>query len=280
MRILSRTEQGRTVLFATYVLAAVAFFGLLLPIAVHAVTAISRGYTADGKIPLGSMVSLKGGNADEVVAASSSNVDGLLGVVISDDNSLLAVTNNGKNQVQVATSGTAQVLVSDINGPVARGDHITASPIAGVGMKATGNVRIIGVSQGDVSGAGKETYKDSSGQEKSVMIGQAPVLINVAYYFKEPDKTLIPSAIQNLANALAGKQVNALPILISAGIFIVMLIVVAIIIYSMIHSSIISVGRNPMSQASVYRSVIQLSALIVVILGASVSAIYLVLTRL
>jgi hypothetical protein len=101
----------------------------------------------------------------------------------------------------------------------------------------------------------------------------------VAYFYKQPDKTIIPQALQNVANALAGKKVNALPILISVGIFFIMLIIVVSIIYSLIHSSIISVGRNPMSQAAVYRNVIQLSGLVIVIIGVSVGAIYMVLTR-
>ncbi len=63
------------------------------------------------------------------------------------------------------------------------------------------------------------------------------------------------------------------------SLFLVTLIVVVSIIYSMIHSSIISVGRNPMSQAAVYRNVIQLSILIVIILAVSVSSIYLVLRK-
>jgi len=104
-------------------------------------------------------------------------------------------------------------------------------------------------------------------------------LVNVSYYYRQPDKTLIPPALQNIADSLAGKKVNALPILISIGIFLVTLLVVVSIIYSLIHSSIISVGRNPMSQAAVYRNVIQLSALVIVILGVAVGAIYMVLTK-
>jgi hypothetical protein len=268
--------QGRLAIVGIFVAAGLC---LVLAISARAVTSISQSFNTDGPLPVGYLVSLKGGTTDAVIPAAPSNVDGLIGVIITSDNSLLSVSNGLKNQVQVATSGTVPVLVSDINGEVKRGDHITASPLDGVGMKATGNVRIVGISQSDVAGATKQTYKDKSGQEHSVMIGQVPSLVSVAYYFKEPDKTLIPSAIQNLANALAGKTVSTLPILISAGIFLVMLIVVVSIIYSMIRSSIISVGRNPMAQSAVYRNVIQMSALVLVILGVGFSSMYLVLTR-
>jgi hypothetical protein len=173
------------------------------------------------------------------------------------------------------------VLVSDINGEIAQGDPITASPIKGVGMKATNNTKVVGIAQGKPvsSGDSKQSYTDDSGQKQELNLGEVPVLINVSYFYKQPDKTIIPSAIQNVANALAGKTVNTTPIIISAVIFITTLAVVVSIIYSMIRSSIISVGRNPMSQSAVYRNVIQLSAVVLGILAVSVIAIYFILTR-
>ena len=251
----------------------------LAPLGVMAVTPISQGYTTDERLSTGTLVSLEKDSADRIVPASNTNVDNLLGVVINGDSSLLSVS-NGDNQAQVATSGTINVLVSDINGKIENGDHITASPISGVGMKASTNTRTIGIAQSSMRGDTKQKIKDASGKEQEVTLGQVSALVNVAYFFKEPERTVVPSAIQKVANALAGKEVNTLPILISAAIFIVTLIVAVSIIYSMIHSSIISVGRNPMSQSAIYRDLIQLSALVLAILGVGMVAIYLILTRL
>jgi hypothetical protein len=110
-------------------------------------------------------------------------------------------------------------------------------------------------------------------------VGQVPLLISVAYYYKQPDKTLIPIAIQNVANALAGRTVSTAPILISMGIFIITIILVSAIVYTMIRSSIISVGRNPLSQDAVYRNVMTMSGLVIGILGVAVVAIYLILKK-
>lgn len=253
---------------------------LLITAAVSAVTTISQGYTTDESLPLGSIVSLEKTNTDRVIASTTNNADRILGIVINNDSSLLSVTNSTKKQVQVATSGTVPVLISDINGEVHAGDHITASPLSGVGMKASANVRIVGIAQSGIQGARKETYKDKAGKEHTVTLGQVPVMVNVAYFFKEPEKTVVPTAIQNVANSLAGKEVSTLPILLSAGVFLIMLIVVSSIIYSMIHSSIISVGRNPMSQSAIYRDLIQLSALVLAILAVGLITIYFILTRL
>lgn len=251
-----------------------------IPVAADAATTISQGYTTSDTLSVGSIVSLSDGTTDQVSAATPSTVNNLLGVVIDNGSSLLTVTNGSTSQVQVATSGIESVLVSDINGAIVQGDSITASPIKGVGMKATSNAKVIGIAQSDpANSATKQSYTDSQGQKQSVTLGQVSVAVNVSYYYAQPDKTLIPQAIQNIANALAGKQVNPLPIIISGVIFIVTIIVVISIIYSMIHSSIISVGRNPMAQSAVYRDVIQLSALVLGILAVAVIAIYVILTR-
>lgn len=248
--------------------------------AAFAVTSLSESYSSSDNLAIGSLVSIKDDQTDIVMAADSSNVNNLLGVVIASGSSLLTLSNGKEDQVQVATDGTLPVLVSNINGDIERGDHVTASPVKGVGMRATSNVRIVGIAQGNMTNAKEETYKDSQGVEKKMKIGEVPVLVNVAYYFKEPEKTVIPAAVQNIANSLSGRDVGTVPILIAGAIFLIMLIIVASLIYSMIRSSIISVGRNPLSQSAIYRDLIQLSGLVLAILGVGLVSIYLVLTKL
>ena len=257
------------------------FFTILTPVALYAVTPISQGYQSTDKLSLGSIVSLQEQSNDHVIASTNSNVDNLLGVVISNSNSLLSLSNGQEDQFQIATNGSVTVLVSDINGSIEKGDQITASPVKGLGMKATSNSKVIGIAQGPPRNSKtNQSYIDDKGVKQNLTIGEVDVLVNVAYYYKTPDQTLIPAAIQKIANALAGKKVDVLPILISAAIFIITLIIVTSIVYSMIRSSIISVGRNPMAQSAVYRDVIQLSALILGILAVAIILIYVILTRL
>lgn len=274
------TNHQHTILGGIQILALSVLLSLTCISFAHATTTISQSYSSKTDLPIGSIVSLETNSTDRVLPSTSSNAENIFGVVISSTGSLLTVTTEGESQVQVATSGTLPVLVSDFNGEIARGDHITGSPLSGVGMKATNNTRIIGIAQGEMTGKKKEKYKTKDGQEKEVTVGQVTLLVNVAYFFKEPEKTIIPAAIQNVANGLAGKKVETLPIVIAAGVFLITLIIVASFIYSMIHSSIISVGRNPMSQAAIYRDLLQMSSLVLTILAAGVVSIYLILTRL
>lgn len=253
-----------------------------VPMYVGAAALISQGYSAESTLPTGSIVSLKDNSTSDVRASNSDSISSILGVVINDSGSQLSISSGKGTQLQVATSGVEQVFVSNFNGDIVSGDQITASPISGVGMKVTTSSKVLGVAQDKFpnSTSTDQSYEDKSKQKHSVKLGQIPVLINVAYFYKQPDKTIVPAALQNIANALAGKKVNALPIIVSVAIFIVTLIVVVSIVYSLIHSSIISVGRNPMSQAAVYRNVLQLSLLVVVILVVSVVSIYMVLRKL
>jgi hypothetical protein len=247
---------------------------------VTADSVITQGYDATGQnLNIGSLVSIKPGELNTVEPANLSNAKSLIGVIIANNNAQVSLS-SGSNQVEVATSGVNSVLVTDLNGKITAGDEITPSPIAGVGMLASDNSEVIGVAQAafpNVS-AKKVSIKTSSGNQ-SADIGSIPVLVSVSYYTKQPDKTLIPSALQNLANAVAGKQVKTLPIIISAVIFIITLIAVVSIVYSMVHGSIISVGRNPMAQSAVYRNVLQMSALVVGIIIVALFAIFMILTR-
>ena len=98
---------------------------------------ISRSYKSSDTIPVGSLVSLDSSQSDYVVAANNTNGKLLLGVVVKSDDSLLAV-NVSSTTVQVATSGTASVLVSNLNGDIKVGDL----PLSGL---TTDKLKDIGV---------------------------------------------------------------------------------------------------------------------------------------
>ncbi len=258
-------------------------FALASPTVMRANVGLTQGFQSNQPLAIGSIVSLDKDNSNKVVGATIDTVDNLFGVVVSGDSSVLTLSSDKKNQVQVVTAGSVGVLVSSISGDIRAGDPITASPIAGVGMKATGNIKVIGVAQGDLSqspGKTNQTLTDKNGQKQQAVLGEVQVLVAVAYYFKQPEKTIIPSVLQNIANSVAKKAVSPLPIILSLAIFIVTVISILSLVYSAIRSSIISVGRNPLSQAAVYRSLLQVVALVITILGASMACIYFILSKL
>jgi len=253
---------------------------LIFSLSVRAVSRITESYIIDGNATIGSLVSISTESANKVIAATNETAKNLLGIIVNPEDSALSLTSGKDNSASVATSGTYPVLVSDINGEIEPGDPITASQIEGIGMLASTNTRIVGTAQTAMTSKSQQTYKDTDGTEKTITIGEVEVLVNVSSFYKESEKTLIPEALQQLANSIAGKKVDPVPIILGAGIFLITLIVVTSIIFSMVKNSIISVGRNPMAQSAVYRNVIQLSTLVLGLLAVGALAIYLILTKL
>src|SRR5215831_15728974 len=118
--------------------------GLIAHAADNSGAAIAQGFKVDGTASdfvAGALVSVKDGQPDTVQLAGAASASRLIGVI--GKNPLLSLS-GGKNQVQVIISGTASILISDINGLVHTGDKITASPIDGVGMLASASTQVIG----------------------------------------------------------------------------------------------------------------------------------------
>lgn len=261
-------------------------FSLILLLSVNgslvasaASTYLAENYTADEGLPMNAIVSLKKDSSDHVVAADYVNVDQMIGVIIDRSDASISMSGGQANEVQVAKTGTLEVLVSDINGSVEQGDYVTASPIKGVGMRATGSTKVIGIAQNALNNGVKQTVKNSAGTEQTVRVGTIPVLVSVSGYIEKSQNSLIPGSLQSIANAIAGRSVSPLPIFLSLAVFVVTLIIVTAIIYSMVRNGIISVGRNPLSSGAIYRNVIQLSVLVLGILTGAGVIIYIILTR-
>lgn len=241
-------------------------------------SAIAQGFTVDngkGDIVAGALVSVKTGT-QSVELATADTTDQLVGVV---DQSPLLVLSGGSQEAQVVLGGTANVLVSDINGPIKAGDHITTSPIVGVGMKATSDTRIVGVAQSDLdaSKAQTQTINDSNGSQHTVHIGRVATQISLANY-QAPGSNFLPPFLQDIANNVAGRQVSVVRVLISTVVVLISFVGMAIFIFSAARSAMISIGRNPLASASIRRSLYQVGAITVGTWGATLLACYLILT--
>ncbi len=256
------------------------FTSAVIPGVVGAVsTFIAESYSSDKPLPANSLASLKSDSTDKVEASTTGNVDTMVGVVIDRSDASISFSNGDQKQVQIAKSGTLNVLVSNINGAVEQGDYITASPVEGVGMRATGSTKVLGIAQNNLENGVTQKIKNDDGSEQEIKVGTVSVLISISGYIEESENSFIPRPVQEIANTLAGRTVSPLPILLSIGVFVVTLIIVTIIIYSMVRNGIISVGRNPLSGSAIYRNIIQLSVLVLGILIATFILIYFILTR-
>jgi hypothetical protein len=239
--------------------------------------AIAQGFKAGqgADIVAGALVSAKADSSHSVELATADSADRLVGVV--DTKPLVAISQDN-SEVQVVLSGTTTVLVSDINGPIKASDKITASPIAGVGMVATADSRVVGAAQADfdVSKARTQTVTDRKGQSHTVHVGLIAIQVGVAYY-QAPGSNFLPPFVQSLANSVAGRPVALLRVVLSAALLLAGFLSVAVLIYSSVRSAMISLGRNPLAASVIRKGLYQMAGIVLAVLGGTLLASYLVL---
>ncbi len=236
----------------------------------------SQGYNAQQQLPEGALVARKD---DGVVLADISNINTLLGVVVTAQDYLVNI--DATKTVQVITNGAASTLVSDINGEVRTGDPVTASPISGVAMKATESTKVLGIAQADLSSATqtqKERIKDKYGKIKDVKIGRIAVDINVLDLNINGGKNSdVVSGLQTVASSAAGKQVSTVRAVIAFIVLLLALALSIIVLYSGVSSSIRSIGRNPLSKRFVIQGLIQVIFAVFIIMIAAFSVVYIII---
>lgn len=237
----------------------------------------AQGYSVDdgrGEIVPGALVSLKA-NSQSVELAATDTIARLVGVI---DQKPLVTISGGVQESQVVLSGTTSVLVSDINGDIKVGGKITASPIAGIGMVATTDARVVGTAQTDFdpSKAQVKTITDVHGTSHQVRIGYIQLQVGLANY-QAPGSNFLPPFVQNVANSVAGKQVSLIRVVFATVLLLFSFVSIAILISSAIRSAMISIGRNPLASVNIRKSLYQVGGVTLLVLGATLLACYFIL---
>lgn len=224
-------------------------------------------------------MSLDQGRTDFVVPANTENGGRLLGVAVVSDDSLLAVDAE-PGSAQVATSGSANVLVSDLNGDIRVGDPISVSPFNGVGMKAQNGLRMIGLAQTalDTKAAGAKTQEvtDKNGEQKQINVGFVRVGIGITTA-AGADSGEGLTALQQVAKNLTGREISMVRIVLSLIVLIVASMALMSLIYASIYGSIISIGRNPLAKFAIFRTLTSVLGLALLTVMLAVGTIFMLL---
>ena len=240
-------------------------------------SAIAQQYhTTETDITPASMVIMQQGKTNSIELSTLAHADQLVGVV--SDKPLIELS-SGISGIQVVTNGLVKTLVSDVNGTISAGDKITASPIEGVGMRAVDNTTVVGTAQGPLVDVQTRTIKDTDGKDVKIHVGLVAVQVGVAYFNADSSKksTLIPASLQTVANNIAGQNVSPVRVLVAGLILLLLFVSITILLYSAVRSSIISIGRNPLSERAVRKSLLQVAVTVLAVLGFAVALIYIVL---
>ena len=259
-------------LFLAIIAGSLTVFSLL---SYASVFAIARGYTSsDSGLQTGMVVALSvdGSNNSSVERATQDSSNRVVGVVTTVDNSLVTVS-SGAAKILVESEGQADVYVSDINGPVNKGDLLVLSPLKGILMKSSDAPAIVlGIAASTPTEPSKYSYQDGA-DTKDTQIAKIKINLNhrgggVAA------GTQSDSALAKLGRAIAGKEVSEIRVLVALILFVIVLIAEGAIIYGAVSSAITALGRNPLGRKiiNVELSKVVIIALLVLLVG--LAAVY------
>lgn len=264
---------------ALIALLGIIFVALSAPLSAQTVT---QGYKSDSVLYRGTIVALDAEDTSKVVPVSPENQDLLHGVVVAPNDSTFTLSQD-QEKTFVATVGRFDALVSTEAGPIQPGDFITVSNISGVGKKA-GDKDAYAVGKaiegfnGEANSITDQELKDSLENTSNVTIGRISVDISVGFNpLLRPEDSSLPEFLSKATEAIAGKQVSAVKVYISLFIIFSAGAISGSLLYSGIRSSVISIGRNPLSKKSITKSLMQIILTSIIIFLIGLFGVYLLL---
>ena len=259
---------------------ALAYLALLLFSAGSVIAqSVLQGYSTDESLQKGMLIALKEGDDSKIVAVTDKNVNKFKGVVVNKNDSPVTISNE-ERKVFVASTGPYEVLVSDENGPIKKGNYLSISSSSGIAANAHDTQEyVIGVATSDFEGKGDTISTTTAEGGQKTNIGRVTVDVALAKNpnMKAPAKDRIPDAIQKLSRAIADKPVSNIRIYIAMAIFIAASAIAGTMLYSGVRNTMISIGRNPLSKASIYRGLLQVILLSLIIFIVGIFGVYLLL---
>ena len=244
---------------------------------------VTQGYKSDTLLQNGMIVGLDPKDVTKVEPINSAQYNLLHGVVVNPSNSIILIGNNSTN-VYVSTSGRVSVMVNDQNGNINPGDYVALSSVSGIGDKAiVTDPLVLGKSVSAFNATdsaqqiGTVTVKDSTGKTSSLHIGYVTIDIAIGKNPLIVTDNSLPSILSRASNLVAGKIVSPVRVYVSILILAITAFVSGSLIYGGVRSSMISIGRNPLSKKVITRSLTQVVIVSLLVFLSGVFGVYLLL---
>ncbi|MGI9027820.1 MAG: hypothetical protein ACR2FM_03185 [Candidatus Saccharimonadales bacterium] len=271
----------KSLIFSQRLLASFALVLLIVMSAAGPILAqtVLQGYSSDEALQKGMLVALKKDDQSKIEAINDKNLQDLKGVVADANDSPVTISGDGQ-KIFVATEGSYEVLVSNENGSIEQGDYISGSSLAGIGMKANDKQEnVAGRAIGKFEGAGDSIGKSTTKSGATVAFGRIQVDIGVTKnpLLKIPEKDKVPDGLQRIASTVAEKQVSTLRIYLAMMVLLISAFVAGTTLFSGVRSTVISVGRNPLSRGIIFKGLFQVLLLSLIIFITGLFGVYLLI---
>ena len=262
--------------------AAILIAGFCLILLLHTshifASSIAQNYqTDDNSLSVGMAAALSPTNdsATPTIERASTSNDRFVGIVTTESTSLITLTTvNGT--LYVTTTGQTTAFVSDINGDIKKGDALSVSPLKGVMMRASdkqGNLTGNALEDFPASGTKDQQVTTEKGEQLTVKIAPISIQLDPRANSAAGNKSLL----KLIGEGLTGRPLNNWQVITSFVIFLLLLTVEGSLIYGAIHSTIISLGRNPLAHKAVYKQLFQVVLIVLAVLLFGIATIYAIL---
>lgn len=238
---------------------------------------LNQGYSSDEKLQKGMLVAGKEGDPTKVVALKQENLDKVKGVVVQQNDAPLTISDDGEN-IFVANTGKFDVLVSDENGQIETGDYISISSLAGIGMKVRDDQSIV-VGRAIDKFNGENIVGSDQINNRKINFSKVQASIEIARnpFFASPEGKSIPKFLEKISVNVAGKPVSATKIWLAFAVFLGSILVTGAMLYGGARSSLLSVGRNPLSKSVILKGLGQIVIMSLIVFIAGMFGVYLLL---
>jgi hypothetical protein len=247
---------------------------------------VIQSYNASSSVLTSMLVEYAPKSQTTVIPLKSSDIQGMIGVVVPTSNATLylASQNTTTQEVLVAPSGHYYALVSDQNGVIKSGDYLTASSVPGVAMLATSSQPLI-IGRADAGFSGTNPISEvqlRTSQNSNIKdaIGRIPANIQLApnpLYLKNSNSILVflTRAEYNVTN----KPISPVRTYVSALLLLITVLTTVVILYTGTRTAMLSVGRNPLAKPEINKTLYKtiIGGLIVFAVGLVV--VYLILNK-
>lgn len=254
------------------------FMLILLPVTTFAANISTKVQINDTTVVSGVAVAYTVETANGVRVVERTQLDSApkFAGILTTKTSNLVELNNGGGNVFITTTGDVTALVSDVNGPVKKGDYVTTSKISGVLMKSDVNSPIVvGQALVDYSTEGQEgiVVQDDSGKKYDAHVKSLNISLDVQGQSAINDATS-STALQSIGYAITGRTLSNWQIISSFVIILLLIVLEGSIIYAAVYSSIRALGRNPLAHSAIYRQLFQVILVVISVLLFGVAVIY------
>lgn len=253
---------------------------ILVFCSVQTLAAITKGYsTDDAEVRPGLVVALSENSTSDnpkVERAAQDQAERVIGVATTVDESLVIIS-SGKQETYIEMDGEVAAYVTNLDGDIRQGDLLSLSPLKGILTKAVSSEPVIAIAVEDFDRSKTEVYTIQDGPDKKEVLIQRLRVSLDRKAVTNPGTLQDQSPLSKLGQAVAGKEVSEIRVIVGLIIFFIVLVAEGSIIYGAFSSAIGSLGRNPMARNIIIKELVRVLFVAIAVLVLGVAAIYAIL---